>query len=167
MENALLLCENSIILVLKKMWGFEKNVKLLAVTVKGSFLTKSTFCHTLGKALPLLKSLWAGLWAQPVGLTCFHFEIMARNPGSTKPTPASCCLQATEHCREELRVTELGMSSPFLANTIPGNARDEHQEWPEGAAPAPAAAQVLSLGLPLSALHCSCTQQITQDFSMH
>lgn len=105
--------------------------------------------------------------AQPVGLTCFHFEIMARNPGSTKPTPASCCLQATEHCREELRVTELGMSSPFLANTIPGNARDEHQEWPEGAAPAPAAAQVLSLGLPLSALHCSCTQQITQDFSMH
>lgn len=34
-KNVFLPCGNSIIFTLKKIWGFEKNVKLLAVTVKG------------------------------------------------------------------------------------------------------------------------------------
>lgn len=91
---------------------------------------------------------------------------MARNPESTKPTPSQLLLPGhTTQAGSQLDSQSWEISSPFLANIFSGNAKDEHQEWPEGAATAPEVTQVLSPGLPLSVLQFSCTQQITHRTS--
>lgn len=98
------------------------------------------------------------LWDQHVSI----FKLWPETQEAQNPPPASCYLQATEHRQgASCKSQSWEISSPFLGNAFSGNAKDEHQEWPQRAAPAPEVTQVLSPGLPLSALQFNCTQQAT------
>lgn len=93
---------------------------------------------------------------------------MARNPESTKPTPSQLLHPGyTTQAGSQLESQSWEISSPFLANTFSGNAKDEHQEWPEGAATAP---EVTSPFLRAPSQYAAVqlhTTNNSQDFSMH